>query len=70
MAPVLGQFDTDCETTLACDTSGWCSRVMLQQVIKGILQPVAYMSKCHLPAECNYEIYNKEMLAIIKALAE
>ncbi len=23
-----------------------------------------------LPAECNYEIYNKEMLAIIRALEE
>ena len=28
------------------------------------------MSKRHLPAECNYEIYDKEMLTIIKALDE
>ena len=44
-APVLGQFDTDHETVLACDASGWCSGAVLQQFIDGILRPVAYMSK-------------------------
>ena len=43
---------------------------MLQQFIDGILRPVAYMSKQHLPTKCNYKIYDKEMLAIIKALDE
>ena len=43
---------------------------MLQQFIDGILRLVTYMSKQHLPTECNYEIYDKEMLAIIKALDE
>ena len=70
IAPVLGQFDADYETVLACDASGWCSGAVLQQFIDGVLRPVAYMSKCHLPAECNYKIYNKEMLAIIKVLDE
>ena len=28
------------------------------------------MSKRHLPAECNYEIYNKELLAIVHAFEE
>ena len=28
--PVLGQFDTDHETGLACDASGWCSGAVLQ----------------------------------------
>ena len=31
---------------------------------------MVYISKQHLPTECNYEIYDKEMLAIIKALDE
>ena len=68
MAPVLGQFDADRETVLARDTSGWCSGAVLQQVIDSVLRLIAYMSKRHLPAECNYEIYNKEMLTIIKVL--
>ena len=32
------------------------------------LQPVAFFSAKHSSAECNYKIYNKELLAIIKAL--
>jgi hypothetical protein len=35
-----------------------------------VLQPYAYFLKKNLPAECNYEIYNKELLAIINALKE
>jgi hypothetical protein len=31
---------------------------------------VAYYSKNHSPAECNYDIYDKELMAIIKALEE
>ena len=32
--------------------------------------PVAYMSKKMSPAECNYEIYDKELLAIVQAFEE
>jgi hypothetical protein len=31
---------------------------------------VAFFSKKHSPAECNYDIYDKELMAIIKALEE
>jgi hypothetical protein len=31
---------------------------------------VAYFSAKHSAAECNYEIYNKKLLAIIKCLKE
>jgi len=36
----------------------------------GILHPVAYFLKKHLLAECNYEIYDKELIAIIRAFKE
>jgi hypothetical protein len=36
----------------------------------GILHPVAYFSKKHFPAECNYEIYNKELIAIVRTCEE
>ena len=36
----------------------------------GILHPVAYFSKKHSPAECNYEIYDKELIAIIRCFEE
>jgi hypothetical protein len=31
---------------------------------------VAFFSKKHSPAECNYDIYDKELMAFIKALEE
>jgi hypothetical protein len=34
----------------------------------GLLRPCAFFSKKNSPAECNYEIYDKEMLAIVRCL--
>ena len=36
----------------------------------GAVRPCAFFSKKNNPAECNYEIYDKEMLAIIRCLEE
>ena len=36
----------------------------------GKLKPVAFFSAKHSAPECNYEIYDKELLAIVKALEE
>jgi hypothetical protein len=33
----------------------------------GILRPIAFFSKKLSPAECNYMIYDKELLAIIRS---
>jgi hypothetical protein len=35
-----------------------------------ILRPVAFFSKKHSVTECNYEIYDKELLAIIRCFKE
>ena len=35
-----------------------------------MLRPYTYFSKKNKPAEYNYEIYDKEMLAIIRNLKE
>ena len=42
--------------------------ILSQQSNDGHWLPVTYMSKQMLLAECNYVIYNKELLAIIEAL--
>jgi len=42
--------------------------ILSQQLDDGHWLPVTYMSKQMLPAECNYVIYDKELLAIIEAL--
>ena len=36
----------------------------------GVLRPVAFFFKKHSPAECNYEIYDKELLAIMRSFEE
>ena len=53
------------------DASNWASGGVLSQYDDdGKLKPVAFFSSKHTAPECNYEIYDKELLAIIKALEE
>ena len=44
--------------------------VLSQPDHESILRPVAFMSCWHLPAECNYKIYDKELMAIVRAFEE
>ena len=46
------------------------ARVLSQKDNKGVLHLVAYFLKKMSPAECNYKIYNKELLAIIWCFEE
>jgi RNase H-like domain found in reverse transcriptase/Reverse transcriptase (RNA-dependent DNA polymerase)/Integrase zinc binding domain/Chromo (CHRromatin Organisation MOdifier) domain len=70
-APNLVRFDYDRETILETDSSGWCiGGVLMQYDDNGLLRPCAFFSKKNAPAECNYEIYDKEMLAIVRSLEE
>lgn len=69
-APVLAHWDPDKPTVLEADCSGFAMGACLSQVDgQGRLRPVAYFSRKLNPAECNYEIYDKELLAIVKAIA-
>ena len=53
------------------DTSDYVSEGILSQYDENsVLHPVAYFFKKHSPAECNYEIYDKELMAIIRAFKE
>jgi hypothetical protein len=70
-APVLTHWDPDLPTILEADCSGYSIGACLSQVDKeGRLRPVAYFSKKLSPAESNYPIYDKEMLAIVRAMEE
>ncbi|RAL62902.1 hypothetical protein DID88_004743 [Monilinia fructigena] len=70
-APVLAYFDHNKRTVLETDASDWASGGVLSQYDSdGLLRPVAYFSAKHSAAECNYEIYDKELLAIIKSMEE
>ena len=56
---------------LETDTSNYISASVLSQYgDDGILRPVTFFSKKHSSIKCNYEIYNKELLAIIRYFEE
>ncbi len=68
-APVLKHFDREREAILEADSSDYVNGGVLSQYDdQGVLHPVAFYSKNMVPAECNYEIYDKELLAIIRCL--
>ena len=70
-APVLQHFDPDKECTVETDAFDYVSAAVLSQPDhEGTLRLVAFMSCQHLPAKCNYEIYDKKLIAIVKAFEE
>ena len=70
-APVLKHYDPNLESRMETDASdGVVAGVLSQLHPDGEWHPVAYFSKTMAPAECNYEIHDKEMLAIIRSLSQ
>ena len=53
------------------DALKYATRAVLTQLdSNGDRHPISFISKTFLPAERNYEIYDRELLAIIYALEE
>ena len=68
---VLLHFDPDKPIIVETDASDYISAGILSQYDKNsVLRPIGYFSKKHNPAECNYEIYDKELMAIVRAFEE
>ena len=67
--PVLAHFDPNKKIILETDVSQYITDDVLSQCNdNGSLHSVAFYSKNILPIECNYHIYNKKLLIIIKCL--
>ena len=65
------RFNFEPDTVVETDASDYRSAGVLSQYDnQGILHPVAFFSKKHAPAECNYKIYDKELLPLVRAFAE
>ena len=61
-------FDSDKPSTVESDSSDCVTEgVLSQSDSQRVLHSVTYFSTCMAPAECNYNIYDKELLAIIRA---
>ena len=70
-APILAMWQENRPTVLETDASGWATGGCLFQYNEtGHLNPIAYFSKKLSPIECNYDIHDKELLAIIRCLEE
>ena len=69
--PVLMMPDQMKPFQIECDTSKYASGAVLTQLdSNGDRHPCAFISKMFSPTERNYEIYDQELLAIIRALKE
>lgn len=68
-SPLLKHFDYDLPTKVETDASdGVCAGVLSQLHDDGVWHPVAFYSKTMMPAELNYGIPDKELLAVVLAL--
>ena len=64
---VLSHFNLNKKCLIECDTSDcMISEMFSQWDTNNVWRPVAYFSQKMIPAECNYEIYDKELLTIVQ----
>lgn len=69
--PILRHFDPKRKIIIETDASDFAlGAIISQHDDKNVLHPIAFHSRTYNAAECNYEIYDKEMLAIISAFKE
>ena len=69
-APVLHHYQPELPTKLETDASDGVVGGVLSQQVNDNWHPIAYFSKTMSPPERNYEIHDKEMLAVIRALEQ
>ena len=69
-APILRHFDPELQCVIECDASDFAIGAILLQEVEGRLHPVAFQSRKMNKHEINYEIHDKELLAITSAFKE
>lgn len=70
-APILVMPDITKQFIVECDASDYATGAVLSQLCDdGFIHPVAFYSKSLNDSERNYEIYDKELLAVVRALDE
>ena len=69
--PILCHFDPTKQCFVETDSSDYVNVGVLSQMGNdGLLHPMAYFSRRMASAKCYYEIYDKELLAIIRCFKE
>ena len=66
-ASVLMHFNSNRESLMKTNVSNYVSaKILSQRNDIEILHPVIFFSKKHSSAKCNYEIYDKKLMIIIR----
>jgi hypothetical protein len=65
-APVLAHFTPGVQCVLETDASDFACAAVISQKVNGQLHPITFFSRKFSLAELNYEIHDKELLAIIE----
>ena len=66
---ILRHYDCSKSFVLKCDSFNWMFEKILSQLDEhDVLHSIAFFNKNILLVECNYEIYDKELFAIIRCL--
>ena len=68
--PVLSLLKKERKFRVETDASGHVIGGVLSQEQEGKWRPIAFLSRTMQPAEENYKIYDKKLLAIVKALSK
>ena len=65
-APILRHYDPNHPITLKCDPSNYAIATILSQTDPATneLHPIAFYAQTMIAAKLNYDIYDKELLAI------
>ena len=70
-APILVHYKQGVKTIVEIDSSNYVGNGVFSQLGDDeLLHPIAFFSKNLNPVECNYEIYNKELLAIMRCFEQ
>ncbi|MBW0549070.1 hypothetical protein O181_088785 [Austropuccinia psidii MF-1] len=67
-APIISRFNHSLPTNVETDASDYALGDLLSQVNDSGKNPIAFDSHKLLPAELKYEIHEKELLGIVRAL--
>ena len=70
-APILAHYDPKMAVTIEIDASKYVRAGIISQIEDdGFLRRIAFCSKSMSKGECNYDVHDKELLAIIQALED
>ncbi len=70
-APILAHYKQGLKTIVETDSSNYISSGVLFLLGEDeLVHPITFFSQNLNPAECNYEIYDKELLAIIRCFEQ